>query len=316
MYTLTSSVDPSIMPTDSPPQNQPSFATGWKTSIQRKSCQLQPETWKTTSAFTSPYQQHRQFRPLPHVPAPPPPPPPLDQSTQEALYHHHHRQSLPAGGFMNESFQYNQTEAYASTPSLHQYYHQQDYTNNNTHPYYQQQWPTEQSFYDQQPFYDQQHTYDQQPGYEQQPSYEEQSYHDPQPDLPTTQPKDSPTKEKKPSSERNVRQITVRSVNEEHRVWIDISPTETGLSLAAKIHRIATFGTRKVLKITTTQGRIIPLDNRPIFGSWMDMTSFENGEHWQVEWGSLDRSMVDKFFAKVIQVGGARQKNKKPVGGL
>jgi hypothetical protein len=108
----------------------------------------------------------------------------------------------------------------------------------------------------------------------------------------------------------NVRQITVRSVNEEHRVWIDILPTETGLSLAAKIHRIATFGTRKVLKITTTQGRTIPLDHRPIFGSWMDMTSFENGEHWQVEWGSLDRSMVDKFFAKVIQVGGGRQKLK------
>ncbi|ORZ25949.1 hypothetical protein BCR42DRAFT_17450 [Absidia repens] len=128
-----------------------------------------------------------------------------------------------------------------------------------------------------------------------------------QPSSSSSSPKSS-IKEKKSSTvpaERNVRQITVKSVNKEHRVWIDILPTETGLSLAAKIHRIATFGTRKILKITTTHGRTIPLDHRPIFGNWMDMTSFENGEHWQVEWGSLDKSMVDKFFAKVIQVGGS-----------
>ena len=98
------------------------------------------------------------------------------------------------------------------------------------------------------------------------------------------------------------RQITVQSINPEHRVWIKIDTTETGLTLAHKIHTIATFRTRKILSITTAAGRSIPLDHRPVFGSWMDMDSFEHGEQWKVEWGDLDKGFVDKIVSRFIQV--------------
>ncbi|KAF7720851.1 hypothetical protein EC973_005902 [Apophysomyces ossiformis] len=109
-------------------------------------------------------------------------------------------------------------------------------------------------------------------------------------------------KKKKDQAENKTRQITVQSINKEHRVWINVEPTETGLSLAEKIHIIATFRTRKILSITTASGRQITLDNRPIFGSWMEMENFENGEPWKVEWGELDKGVVDRFLSKVIQV--------------
>jgi hypothetical protein len=99
-----------------------------------------------------------------------------------------------------------------------------------------------------------------------------------------------------------VRQITVPSINKEHRVWINVDPTETGLSLADKIHIIATFRTRKILSITTASGRQIPLDHRPIFGSWVDMEKFVDGEPWKVEWGDLDKGVMDKFFSKMVSV--------------
>lgn len=100
--------------------------------------------------------------------------------------------------------------------------------------------------------------------------------------------------------ERKVRQITVPSINKEHRVWINVDPTETGLSLAEKIHIIATFRTRKILSITTASGRQIPLDHRPIFGSWVDMEKFVDGEPWKVEWGDLDKGVVDKLLSKMV----------------
>ncbi|KAI8580956.1 hypothetical protein K450DRAFT_235432 [Umbelopsis ramanniana AG] len=100
--------------------------------------------------------------------------------------------------------------------------------------------------------------------------------------------------------ERKVRQITVPSINKEHRVWINVDPTETGLTLAEKIHIIATFRTRKILSITTASGRQIPLDHRPIFGSWVDMEKFVDGEPWKVEWGELDKGVMDKLFSKMV----------------
>lgn len=98
------------------------------------------------------------------------------------------------------------------------------------------------------------------------------------------------------------RQITVQSINKEHRVWIDVLPSETGLSLAEKIHIIATFRTRKIVSITTASGRKVPLDNRPVFGNWVDMDNFENGERWTVEWCENDRGVMDRFLSKVVQV--------------
>ena len=106
-----------------------------------------------------------------------------------------------------------------------------------------------------------------------------------------------------------MRQITVQSINAEHRVWIDVLPSETGLSLAEKIHIIATFRTRKIVSIETKSGRKVPLDNRPVFGSWMDMESFEDGERWAVEWRENDRGVVDRFMSKIVQAGGGKRKD-------
>ncbi|KAI8377211.1 hypothetical protein EDC96DRAFT_494885 [Choanephora cucurbitarum] len=125
------------------------------------------------------------------------------------------------------------------------------------------------------------------------------SHMPPQPPSPVTQ---EPAVEKPKKNEKKIRQITVQSINAEHRVWIDVLPSETGLSLAEKIHVIATFRTRKVVSITTASGRKITLDNRPVFGSWMDMESFQDGERWTVEWRENDRGMVDKLLSKMIQV--------------
>ncbi|KAG0765349.1 hypothetical protein G6F33_008222 [Rhizopus arrhizus] len=115
--------------------------------------------------------------------------------------------------------------------------------------------------------------------------------------------------EKKESNknEKKTRQITVQSINKEHRVWIDVLPSETGLSLAEKIHIIATFRTRKIVSITTASGRKVPLDNRPVFGNWVDMDNFENGERWSVEWCENDRGVMDRFLSKVVQAGGGKR---------
>ncbi|KAI7886190.1 hypothetical protein K492DRAFT_178338 [Lichtheimia hyalospora FSU 10163] len=128
------------------------------------------------------------------------------------------------------------------------------------------------------------------------------------PSLTTEQ--QQPIEKKKTASkpENNTRQITVQSINKEHMVWIKIDTTETGLSLANKIHTIATFRTRKIVSITTAAGRTIPLDHRPVFGSWMDMDEFKHGEEWKVEWCELDKGLVDRLVSKFIQVSGSRRK--------
>ncbi|KAI9484722.1 hypothetical protein BDB00DRAFT_792634 [Zychaea mexicana] len=66
--------------------------------------------------------------------------------------------------------------------------------------------------------------------------------------------------------------------------------------------------TRKILSITTASGRTIPLDNRPVFGSWMDMDNFEDGEQWKVEWCELDKGIMDKLVSRFIQISGSRRK--------
>ncbi|KAG1234449.1 hypothetical protein G6F68_002535 [Rhizopus microsporus] len=117
----------------------------------------------------------------------------------------------------------------------------------------------------------------------------------------------SEKKDTSAKNEKKTRQITVQSINKEHRVWIDVSPTETGLSLAEKIHIIATFRTRKIVSITTASGRKIPLDNRPVFGSWVDMENFQDGERWTVEWCENDRGVMDRLISKVVQAGGGKR---------
>ncbi|ORZ04641.1 hypothetical protein BCR42DRAFT_186132 [Absidia repens] len=100
------------------------------------------------------------------------------------------------------------------------------------------------------------------------------------------------------------RQITVKSVNEENRVWIDVLSTDTGASLAAKIHRIATFGTRNIIRITTAQGHEVPLTKRrPVFGQHdggVDIAQVAHGDYWHVEWVPLDPSLLNKVLSKLI----------------
>ncbi|KAI8968234.1 hypothetical protein BDF20DRAFT_839356 [Mycotypha africana] len=104
------------------------------------------------------------------------------------------------------------------------------------------------------------------------------------------------------SCETKVRQITVQSINAEHRAWIDILPSDTGLSLAEKIHIIATFRTKKIVSITTASNRKIPIDNRLVIGSWMEAENFKDGEQWSIEWSDNDRGTLDKLITKFLQV--------------
>ncbi|KAI9315909.1 hypothetical protein BX666DRAFT_269211 [Dichotomocladium elegans] len=96
------------------------------------------------------------------------------------------------------------------------------------------------------------------------------------------------------------RQIRVRSIGEDYSVWIDISPKETGSTLAEKIHIIASRKTKKVASVTTAAGRKISLDRRPLFDGWDDLQKFQSGEEWQVEWCEQDRRLVDRLLSKVV----------------
>ncbi|KAI7901308.1 uncharacterized protein BX663DRAFT_514068 [Cokeromyces recurvatus] len=167
------------------------------------------------------------------------------------------------------------------------------------------------------------YNYNQYPVYNEQPTYSsapplpppllpshatsQQKYPSQQSNTISGSPSKPVTKKEKKKIEKKVRQITVQSINAEHRAWIDILPSETGLSLAEKIHVIATFRTRKIVSITTASGRKIPLDNRPVFGSWMEMDNFVDGEQWSVEWCENDRGAIDKFISKIVQVSGGKR---------
>ncbi|KAI7875140.1 hypothetical protein K492DRAFT_34104 [Lichtheimia hyalospora FSU 10163] len=86
----------------------------------------------------------------------------------------------------------------------------------------------------------------------------------------------------------NHRHITVPSVNPGQRVWIRLNPTDTGKALAQRIHVVATYKSRKILSIKTTSGRVIPLDDTPVFDDWTEIANLEDGAPWEVEWGQLD----------------------------
>ncbi|CAO3593866.1 unnamed protein product [Absidia cylindrospora] len=154
--------------------------------------------------------------------------------------------------------------------------------------------------------------YNQPGGYQTSSSYHSYQYHgddpsnyaQPTPTTSSSSPSPRITLQKKSNSALHIdnskRQITVKSVNEENRVWIDVLPTDTGASLAAKIHRIATFGTRNIISITTAQGHMVPLTKRrPVFDS-IDIAQMAHGDYWQVEWVPLDPSLLNKVLSKLI----------------
>ncbi|KAG2200301.1 hypothetical protein INT47_000294 [Mucor saturninus] len=82
------------------------------------------------------------------------------------------------------------------------------------------------------------------------------------------------------------RHITVASIYPDQRVWIRIHPTDTGKILAERIHIIASYQTRRVIKITTKNGRNIALDNSPLFDDWDEIINFVEGESWTVDWAN------------------------------
>lgn len=84
------------------------------------------------------------------------------------------------------------------------------------------------------------------------------------------------------------RHITVPSVIEDQRVWIRVHPTDTGKSLASRIHIVATYKTRKIVSITTDKGRSIPLDDTPVFLDWAEVMQMQDGTAWKIEWTSMD----------------------------
>ncbi|OBZ89592.1 Developmental regulator flbA [Choanephora cucurbitarum] len=101
-----------------------------------------------------------------------------------------------------------------------------------------------------------------------------------------------------PPKTKHARQIVVKSIDDEHQVWISIDPNETGKSLSKKIFTLASFRSYKVLGIKTASGRQIMLDKTLIFEGWEDMDQFEDGELWDVTWGSRKRSFLDIVFSK------------------
>ncbi|KAI8388632.1 uncharacterized protein BYT42DRAFT_560740 [Radiomyces spectabilis] len=96
-----------------------------------------------------------------------------------------------------------------------------------------------------------------------------------------------------PTTDPNDRHITVPSIDPEHRVWIRVHPTDTGKSLAQRIHIVATFKTRKITKIKTATGREVPINDTPVFSDWNEITQLQDGAPWQVEWGPIENQLLD-----------------------
>ncbi|KAJ2957670.1 hypothetical protein NQZ79_g6658 [Umbelopsis isabellina] len=70
-----------------------------------------------------------------------------------------------------------------------------------------------------------------------------------------------------------------------HRVWIAVKPSDTGKTLAQRIHVVATFRTMKITGLRTANGRQVPLDNTPVFATWDEIENFQDGELWTFETG-------------------------------
>ena len=89
-----------------------------------------------------------------------------------------------------------------------------------------------------------------------------------------------------------------------YRVWIRVNPTDTGKTLAQRIHVVATYKSRKILSITTANGRDIPLDDTPVFDDWSEIEKHEDGAPWEVEWGPLDHGFPGgRQFMKQLKAG-------------
>ncbi|KAI9256664.1 hypothetical protein BDA99DRAFT_144457 [Phascolomyces articulosus] len=115
------------------------------------------------------------------------------------------------------------------------------------------------------------------------------------------------SKESDNGEEPRQKQFRVQSINKEHVAWINLEIDDTGKILAERICKVATFNTKKITSIVTASGRSLPLDNRPVFGSWMDMDTFQHGETWKVEWGERDKGFFERIFHNFVQVSGSKR---------
>ncbi|KAI7848308.1 hypothetical protein BDC45DRAFT_318938 [Circinella umbellata] len=89
-----------------------------------------------------------------------------------------------------------------------------------------------------------------------------------------------------------------------YRVWIRVNPTDTGRTLAQRIHVVATYKSRKILSVTTTSGKDIPLDDTAVFDGWSEIEQHEDGAPWEVEWGPLDHGFPGgRQFMKQLKAG-------------
>ncbi|KAI8060721.1 hypothetical protein BC940DRAFT_311413 [Gongronella butleri] len=115
--------------------------------------------------------------------------------------------------------------------------------------------------------------------------------------------KELPTLPELPKTDPDHRHITVPSVIEDQRVWIRVHPTDTGKSLASRIQIVAAYKTRKVTKITSESGRVVPLDDTALFPDWADVMRMKDGAPWKVEWVPVDQSLWDgpKEFVRYLK---------------
>lgn len=81
-----------------------------------------------------------------------------------------------------------------------------------------------------------------------------------------------------------VRHMTMTSIYPGQRAWIPIYPTDTGRVLADRIAILASYRTRRVIKMITHAGKSIPIDHSVI---WDELSGFNESEPWRVEWVPL-----------------------------
>lgn len=78
---------------------------------------------------------------------------------------------------------------------------------------------------------------------------------------------------------------------------------------------MATYKTRKILKITTTSGTDVPIDDTPVFEDWNEIEKLQDGAPWKVEWGPMDRDLFGgkKERAYSSQNGGLKSQRRSSI---
>ncbi|KAI8579770.1 hypothetical protein K450DRAFT_240248 [Umbelopsis ramanniana AG] len=105
-------------------------------------------------------------------------------------------------------------------------------------------------------------------------------------------PQTPPNLPKEKSENRHITCKLPKHFTAGHRVWIAIKPSDTGKTLAHRIHVVATLRTMKITGIKTAAGREVPLDNTPVFPTWQEIETFHDGELWTFETGGEPENIL------------------------